>query len=70
MTGRELAWRVLATELLSSSAEERGSGDKSPSYVISPLGARMNRVLVTGTIPPADGAGADPSAGFVRARLT
>jgi len=70
MTGRELSWRVLAAELLASSAEERGSGDKSPSYVISPLGARMNRVLVTGTITPADRASADPSVGFVRARLT
>lgn len=69
MTGRELAWRVLANELHASSAEERGSGEKSPSYLISPLGARMNRVLVTGTITPGEG-GPDPAAGFARALLT
>ncbi|MGC2289170.1 MAG: hypothetical protein WA688_04860 [Thermoplasmata archaeon] len=70
MTGRELAWRVLANELAASSVEEKGSGDKAPSYVISPLGARMNRVLVTGTITAAERAGTDPTQPFVRARLT
>jgi uncharacterized protein len=70
MTGRELAWRVLANELHASSAEERGSGEKAPSYLISPLGARMNRVLITGTITPSERTGPDSTAGFVRARLT
>jgi uncharacterized protein len=70
MTGRELAWRVLASEVQSASAEERGSGEKSPSYLISPLGARMNRVLMTGTITPTEAAGPGPGAGFARARLT
>jgi uncharacterized protein len=70
MTGRELAWRVLAHEVQASSEEERGSGEKSPSYVISPLGARMNRVLVTGTIAPAERVGNDPATTFTRARLT
>jgi uncharacterized protein len=70
MTGRELAWRVLATELQVSSAEERGSGEKSPSYVTSPLGARMNRVLVTGTITPAAAGVSGGTATFARARLT
>jgi uncharacterized protein len=69
MTGRELAWRILASELLASSAEERGTGEKSPSYVISPLGARMNRVLLTGTITT-EVSGTGSAAGFVQARLT
>jgi uncharacterized protein len=70
MTGRELAWRVLANELQASDAEERGAGEKIPSYVISPLGARMNRVLVAGTIAPTERVGVDSNTGFVRARLT
>jgi uncharacterized protein len=70
MTGRELAWRVLAGELNASSAEEKGSGEKSPSYVVSPLGARMNRVLMAGTITPLNLPTTGPPAGFVRARLT
>ncbi len=69
MTGRELAWRVFANEVQASSAEEKGSGEKAPSYVISPLGARMNRVLVTGTISPLEPTGTDPTTGFARARL-
>lgn len=70
MTGRELAWRVLANEIHASTAEERGTGAKSPSYLISPLGARMNRVLVAGTVAPTRSAGADTPGGFVSARLT
>ena len=70
MTGRELAWRVLAHELRASSEEERGTGERSPSYVISPLGARMNRVVVAGMLAPPERAGTDPTAGFWRARLT
>ena len=69
MTGRELAWRVLVNEVRASSGEEKGSGEKTPSYLISPLGARMNRILVTGSITPPDPAGTGP-AGFARARLT
>ncbi len=70
MTGRELAWRVFASELLASSAEERGTGEKSPSYVISPLGARMNRVLLPGMVSPMEGGGGNATGGFVRSRLS
>ncbi|MCI4353370.1 MAG: hypothetical protein L3K14_08350 [Thermoplasmata archaeon] len=70
MTGRELAWRVLAHELRASSEEEKGSGEKSPSYVLSPLGARMNRVLMSGEIAVPEPLGAGPNAGFMRAPLT
>lgn len=70
MTGRELAWRVLAQELRASSEEEKGGGAKTPSFVITPLGGRMNRVAMAGTIAPAQRVGADPSAGFLRSQLT
>lgn len=69
MTGRELAWRVLANELRASSQNEKGSGEKSPSYVISPLGGRFNRVALTGVIVPVDRSGAG-GADFVRTQLT
>ena len=70
MTGRELAWRVLAHELRGSLEEEKGSGEKSPSYLISPLGARMNRVLVSGVLEAPERTGADSAGGFWRAQLT
>lgn len=70
MTGREVAWRVLALELRASSEQEKGSGDRVPSYVVSPLGGRMNRVLVVGTLTPPEPAGGDGQSNFWRSRLT
>jgi hypothetical protein len=47
---REVAWRVFAAEFNSSSYEIKGEGEKTPSYLISPLGAKMNRVFVVGVL--------------------
>jgi len=70
VSGREPAWRVLAAEFLASTEEERGVGDRAASYVISPLGARMNRVLLVGRVGAPEAIGHDESAPFLRARLT
>ncbi len=70
MALREPAWRVTARELESSLEEERGEGDRAASYLLSPFGARMNRVLVTGTLSPAEAIGRDETQPFWRARLT
>lgn len=48
MPARETAWRVFANELNSSTLEIKATEEKMPSYLVSPLGARMNRVLVAG----------------------
>lgn len=50
MNARETAWRVFASELNSSTLEIRATEEKMPSYVVSPLGAKMNRVLVAGVM--------------------
>lgn len=70
MTGREPAWRVLANEFEASIEEEKGTGERAAGYVLSPIGARMNRVLAVGTLAPPESVGRDPSATFLRARLT
>ncbi|MCI4337317.1 MAG: hypothetical protein L3K17_09085 [Thermoplasmata archaeon] len=70
MTGREPAWRILAQELLASSEREKGKGERATSYLLSPLGARMNRVLVCGTLETAESNGRDGAPSFLRARLT
>jgi len=70
MARREPAWRVSARELESSLEEERGSGERAAGYLLSPFGARMNRVLVTGTLSPAESIGRDESTAFWRARLS
>jgi RPA family protein len=69
VTGREPAWRVLAQEFDASLEEEKGVGERAASYLLSPLGARMNRVLVSGVLSPAESVGRDPENPFFRARL-
>jgi uncharacterized protein len=70
MTLREPAWRVTARELESSLEEERGTGDRAASYLISPFGARMNRVALAGELSPAEPVGRDDPPTFWRARLS
>ena len=50
MNSRETAWRVFATELNGSSLEIKATEEKMPSYVVSPLGAKMTRVLIAGVM--------------------
>jgi len=47
---REPAWRVFASEYNASTLELKGEGEKAPSYVITPLGAMINRVFVVGIL--------------------
>ena len=48
MNAREVSWRVFAEEFSSSSMEHSGEGEKPVSYIVTPLGARVNRMLVVG----------------------
>jgi RPA family protein len=48
MNAREVAWRVFSEEYNSSTLEYTGEGEKPASYVITPLGAKVNRMLVIG----------------------
>ncbi len=50
MNARETAWRVFAGELNSSSLEIKSEEEKSPSYLITPLGAKLNRILIAGVL--------------------
>jgi len=70
MSLREPAWRVTARELESSLEEEKGEGERPATYLLSPFGARMNRVLLAGNLSPAESIGRDESQAFWRARLS
>ena len=59
MNARETAWRMFATELNSSSLEIKATEEKSPSYLISPLGAKVNRVLIAGALTEKENIGGD-----------
>jgi len=47
---RETAWRVFAGEFNDSTVEIKGEGEMTPSYVITPLGAKVNRVFIIGVL--------------------
>ena len=59
MIVREPAWRVFSAELNTSTHEIKGVEEKTPSYVISPLGATINRVIVSGVILEKDNIGSE-----------
>lgn len=47
---REVAQRVFAEEYNRSTLEHKETGDRAPSFVITPLGARVNRLFLTGVL--------------------
>ena len=59
MSPRETAWRVFATELNSTTLEIKATEEKSPSYVVTPLGAKINRVLVAGVMTEKENIGSE-----------
>lgn len=69
MNAREVAWRLFAEEYNSSLLEHTGEGEKPVSYVVTPLGARVNRMLVVGVITDIEDIGEEGRPRF-RARLS
>ncbi len=65
---REPAWRVFAAEFNDARIETRGEGERAPSYVITPLGARINRMLAVGVLTSNEPTGDDGS--MRRAQIT
>lgn len=47
---RESAWRVFAGEFNDSTLEIKGDGEKTPSFVVTPLGAKINRLFAVGVL--------------------
>ncbi len=66
---RETAWRIFAGEYNDSTLEWSGGGERAPSYVITPLGARVNRLFIVGVVTDVDRLGSDPMPMY-RARVS
>ncbi|MFQ5909590.1 MAG: RPA family protein [Thermoplasmata archaeon] len=66
---REVAWRVFAKEYNDSDFQYSEGGERSPSYVITPLGAKINRLFIVGVITDIDNVGSDEQPMW-RARLS
>ena len=56
---REVAWRLFAGEYNDSTLEAGGGGDRAPSYVVTPLGARVNRLFAVGVLTDVENVGTD-----------
>lgn len=71
MISREVAWRLFAAEYNASDLEERYSdeNEKTPNYVITPLGAKVNRLFLVGTVTEIENYGSDNEP-FWRARIS
>ncbi len=65
---REVAHRVFAAEFNASRATIESQGEKDPSYVISPLGAKMNRLHVVGVCTDIEQVGENGD--LIRARIS
>ncbi len=65
---REVAWRVFADEYNSSSVEIRDEGEYAPAYVLTPLGALVNRVFTVGVLTEVENMGTEEEP-LYRARL-
>ena len=68
MNAREVSWRVFAEEFASSTMEHSGEGEKPVSYIVTPLGARINRMLVVGVATEVEDVGEEGKPRY-RARI-
>ncbi len=65
---REPAIRLFAAEFNDAQHETQGEGERAPSYVVTPLGARVNRTFVVGVLTANEPTGEDDS--MQRAQIT
>ena len=65
---REAAWRVFAGEYNDTTIEIKGEGEMAPSYVVTPLGAKINRLFVIGVLTDVEQV--SESGEFIRAHVS
>jgi len=68
MFRRETAQRIFAREFNESNLSEKGEEERSPRYLITPTGARCNRVFVVGALIEKEDIGIETS--YWRARIS
>ena len=56
---REVAWRVFASEFNSATVELPTEDQYAPSYLLSPIGAFINRIYFTGVLTESENVGTD-----------
>lgn len=66
---RETAWRVFAAEYNASTLEVSDGGERSPSFLVTPLGAMVNRLFIVGVLTDIENMGTEQGPMW-RARIT
>jgi RPA family protein len=56
---REVAWRVFSGEYNASDLEHSTGEERSASYVVTPLGAKVNRLFLVGVLTDLENVGTD-----------
>jgi len=56
---REPAWRIFAAEYNESNHVIESTGEKKPRYVLTPLGAKVNRLFIVGVLTDVEEIGAE-----------
>jgi RPA family protein len=65
---REHAWRLFAAEYNDSMVEIKSEGEMLPSYIVTPLGAKVNRLFIVGVLTDVEQVSEGNE--FVRAHLS
>ena len=65
---RQTAWRIFAGEFNDSNFEIKGEGEMTPSFIVTPLGAKVNRVFIIGVLTDVETISED--GGLVRAHIS
>lgn len=65
---RQTAWRIFAGEFNDSTVEIKSKGEMEPSFVVTPLGAKVNRLFVIGVLTDVENVSED--GGLVRAHIS
>jgi RPA family protein len=65
---RQPAWRIFASEYNDSTVELKGEGEMTPSYIVTPLGAMVNRLFIIGVITDIENV--SEGGEFVRAHIS
>ena len=68
MVEREVAWRVFAHEFIHSNYFFHDGDERSPNYLVTPTGARVNRLYFVGVLTEIDNLGAGED--MLRARVS
>lgn len=68
MNARETAWRMFSSEFNNATLDMSSGEERAPSYLVTPLGAKVNRLFIVGVVTDTENIGTSESP-MIRARL-